>query len=145
LSRFGGFVIKNIGDCLLYYFPESSKSHRKFGFMSCIECCISMTENHSSICKKLHQENLPSVNFRISVDYGSVILTKSNNSEIDMIGPPVTMCFDMNREAPVNGVAIGGDLHRMVKNFNDYKFKKLNDFSLGFRHSYPLYSVIRKE
>jgi class 3 adenylate cyclase len=145
LSRFGGFVIKNVGDCLLYYFPESSKSHRKFGFMSCIECCISMTENHSSICKKLHQENLPSVNFRISADYGSVIITKSNNSAMDMMGPPVTMCSDINHEAPVNGVVIGGDLHEMVKSFNEYKFKQLKDFSLGLKHSYPLYMVTRKE
>ena len=25
LSRFGGFVVKNVGDCLFYYFPESAK------------------------------------------------------------------------------------------------------------------------
>ena len=77
VSRFGGFVIKNVGDCLLYYFPESSKSQRKFGFFSCIECCLSMAESHDTICEKLWQEGLPPVNYRISADYGSVIITKT--------------------------------------------------------------------
>ena len=52
LSRFGGFVIKNVGDCLVYYFPESSKPNRKFGFMSCLECSLAMIEYHDTICKR---------------------------------------------------------------------------------------------
>jgi len=108
LSRFGGFVIKNVGDCLVYYFPESSKSHRRYGFMSCLECSLAMIEYHDAICKRLEKEGLPCVDYRISADYGSVIITKSNNSNIDMIGPPVTMCSNINREAPINGVVIGG-------------------------------------
>jgi len=59
LSRFGGFVIKNVGDCLVYYFPESSKSNRKFGFMSCIECSLAMNEYHDTICKTLNNQDLP--------------------------------------------------------------------------------------
>ncbi len=44
LGRFGGVVIKNIGDSLLYYFPESSKPKRKYGFMSCIEDNLAIIE-----------------------------------------------------------------------------------------------------
>ncbi len=144
LSKFGGFVIKNVGDCLLYYFPESSKSHRKFGFLSCIECCISMTENHYSICEKLYQENLPSVNYRVSADYGSVILTKLKDSSLDMMGPSITMCSDINHEAPINGVAIGGDLYERVKRFKEYRFKQIKNFSLGLKFSYPIYTATRR-
>ena len=35
LPRFGGRVIKNQGDCLLYYFPESSRA-TQFSLTSCI-------------------------------------------------------------------------------------------------------------
>ena len=112
--------------------------------MSCIECSISMTENYSSICEKLHQENLPSVDYRISADYGSVVLTKSNNSVMDIMGPPIMMCSNINHEASINGVVIGGDLHEKVKSFNEYKFKQIHDFSLGLKYSYPLYRVTRK-
>ncbi len=145
LGRFGGFVIKNIGDCLLYYFPESSKANRKFGFMSCLECSLAMIENHDNICSALNRSDLPCVDYRISVDYGSVVLMRANNSQsLDMLGPPVNMCSKINHAATTNGIAIGGDLYTMVKNFNDYKFKKIEEFSLGFKHSYPVYSIERK-
>ena len=145
LSRFGGFVVKNVGDCLVYYFPESSKANRKFGFMSCLECNLAMIEHHKEICEVLHQNNLPDVDYRVSSDYGSVVLMKSNNSaSLDMIGPPVNMCCKINHAATTNGIVIGGDLHSMVKHFGDYRFKEIIGFSLGFKYSYPVYSVERK-
>ena len=145
LSRFGGFVIKNVGDCLVYYFPESSKANRKFGFMSCLECSLSMIEHHDRICKVLNQNNLPCVNYRVSADYGSVVIMRANGSESpDMIGPPVNMCSKINHVAETNGAVIGGDLYSIVKGFDDYRFKEVKGFDLGFKHSYPVYSIKRK-
>ena len=145
LSRFGGFVIKNVGDNVLFYFPESSKSERKYGFISCIEAILSMTEYRNHICSHLKDEKLPCVDFRVSADYGSVVLMKSSNSlSPDMIGPPVNMCSKINRVAATNGVVIGGDLYYMVKDFDDYQFKEVKGFSLGFKHSYPVFKVKRK-
>ncbi len=145
LSRFGGFVIKNVGDCLVYYFPESSRSNRQFGFRSCLECCLSMNEYHNIICKKLSQEGLPYVDYRVSADYGSVVLMKSNNSDtIDMIGPPINMCSKINHAASKNGTVIGGDLYSMVHKFNDYNFKEVKGFSLGFKYDYPVDALQRK-
>ena len=146
LGRFGGFVIKNIGDCLLYYFPESSKANKKFGFMSCIECSLAMTENHANICRVLNQNGLPCVDYRVSADYGSVVLMRTNNSQsLDMLGPPVNMCSKINHAAMTNGAVIGGDLYTVVKNFDDYRFKKVEELSLGFKHSYPVYNIERKQ
>ncbi len=144
ISRFGGQVIKNVGDCLLYYFPESSKSNRKYGFMSCLECSLSMIEYHDTICKVLKGEGLPCIDYRVSADYGSVVLMNSNvSSSVDMIGPPVNMCSKINHAAATNGVVIGGDLYSMVKTFEDYDFEDLKGFSLGFKYSYPLYHLSR--
>ena len=142
LSRFGGFVIKNVGDSILFYFPESSKSDRRYGFMSCLEGILSMCEYRNHICSHLHDEDLPCVDFRVSADYGSVVLMKSNNStSMDMIGPPVNMCTKINYAAATNGAVIGGDLYSMVKSFDDYKFKEVKGFSLGFKHAYPVYEI----
>ena len=77
LSRFGGYVIKNIGDCLVYYFPESSKSNKKFGFMSCLEASLAMSQYHDTLNKKMREEKLPPIDYRISADYGSVVLMKA--------------------------------------------------------------------
>ena len=61
-----------------------------------------------------------------------------------MIGPPVNMCSKINHAAPTNGTVIGGDLYSMVHKFDDYKFKEVKGFSLGFKHSYPVYEIHRR-
>ena len=142
MSRFGGFVIKNVGDSLFYYFPESSKNSN-YGFMSCLEASLAMVESHDAICDKLHDEGLPGLDYRVSADYGSVVIMKSNvSNSLDMIGPPVNMCSKINRSASKNGVVIGGDLYQMVKKL-DYVIKPRHGFSLGFKVDYPVYSVTR--
>jgi len=144
LPRFGGAVIKNQGDSLLYYFPESSKA-TKYGFMSCIECSLSMIDEHDIICENLKKEGLPCLNYRISADYGRVVMMKSNNSSSpDLIGPPVNMCAKINHTATINGAVLGGDLYCVVKGFEDYKFKEMKGFSLGFKYSYPVYCFERR-
>ena len=144
LPRFGGVVIKNQGDSLLYYFPESA-SATNFGFMSCLECSLAMIDEHDSIAENLRNEGLPSLDYRVSADYGKVVLMKSNNSSCqDLIGPPVNMCAKINHAASQNGVVIGGDLYSMVRGIDDYKFKEIRGFSLGFKHSYPVYQLQRK-
>ena len=143
LPRFGGKVIKNQGDSLLYYFPESSKA-RKYGFMSCIESSLSMIEEHDVICENLEKEGLPCLNYRVSADYGKVVIMKSNNSSSpDLIGPPVNMCAKINHLAQPNGVVIGGDLYQNVKEINDYRYSQKKSFSVGFKFSYPVYSITR--
>ena len=143
LGRFGGFVIKNVGDCLVYYFPESSNSNSKYGLMSCLECSLAMIEAHDIICRQLKSEGLPSLDYRVSADYGSVIMMRTNTSDsVDMIGPPVNMCAKINRCAKPNTVALGGDLYQMVKKLN-YSFKAIDDYSLGFKFDYPVYSLER--
>lgn len=144
LPRFGGVVIKNQGDSLLFYFPESSKS-TKYGFMSCLECSLAITEEHDTICENSKKQGLPCLNYRVSSDYGRVVMMKSNNSPVqDLIGPPVNMCAKINHTAETNGSVIGGDLYSMVRSIDDYKFKGVKGFSLGFKHSYPVYSLSRK-
>jgi len=70
---------------------------------------------------------------------------KTNISkEFDMIGPPVNMCSKINHLAAKNQFVIGGDLFQIIKKFKVYQFKEINDFSLGFKLSYPVYSVSYK-
>ena len=145
LGRFGGVVIKNIGDSLMYYFPESSKHKRKYGFMSCLEANLAIIEEHFAMSNKLLEQGLPSLDYRVSTDYGPCMIMKSNNSDVtDMVGPPMNMCSKINRSAAINGIILGSDCYEMVKDFKEYDFKRSGDFSIGLKHSYPLYSVFRK-
>jgi len=146
IERFRGIVMKNIGDCLLYYFPDSDKIDGDFGFTSCIECCLEMTDQHIQLEQEAKKLKLPKLDYRISVDYGRVTIMRSNKSEqIDLLGPSVNMCSKINHSAPTNQSVIGGDLYQMVKNFNDYNFKPAKDCSVGFKLDYPVYTVNRNK
>lgn len=145
LPRFGGVIIKNLGDSLLFYFPESSKG-KKYGFLSCLECGLALIEEHFMISKSLVEKGLPFLDYRVSADYGKVVLMKSNNSSTqDLIGPPVNMCSKINLAAKTNEMVIGGDLYSMVRGINDFKFKEVKGFSLGFKNPYPVYRLERRK
>ena len=104
-----------------------------------------MVEFHDDLCKLLSKEGLPCVDYRVSADYGSVIMMESSDSAtIDIIGPPVNMCSKINREAKPNCAVIGGDLYSMVKNFEEYNLKGIKGFSLGFKYPYPVYELARR-
>jgi len=145
VEKFGGFVIKNIGDSLLFYFPDSSKSSKNYDFKNCLECGLKMIEEHDTINKILKKEKLPSLNYRISADYGEVSIMKTNNSSsIDVFGTPVNMCTKINHAASINSIVIGSDLYRTAKHFDSYQFQLINAYSAGMKFVYPVYNVSRK-
>jgi len=145
IEKFGGFVIKNIGDSLLFYFPDSSKSSKSYDFKNCLECGLTMIEEHENINNILKKEKLPSLNYRISADYGEVSIMKTNgSSNIDVFGTPVNMCTKINHGAPKNSIVIGSDLYRTAKKLDSYSYQMINSYSVGMKFMYPIYCVSRK-
>jgi len=141
VGKFGGNVIKNIGDCLLYYFPDSVNASEK-GLKDCLDCGITMSNAQSNIRQQLASKNLPSLNYRISADFGTVIRMSTNiSSEVDLIGPPVNMCAKINGCADSNEFVIGNDLHQVARKFKTYDFGEIQSFDLGFKYPYPVYRV----
>lgn len=140
LARFGTVIIKNKEDMLLYYFPYSSKTNRKYGFMSCLESCLTLVDEKDAISLVSEEAGLPPIDFCISVDYGKVAVMQSNSSSNpDLVGPTVNICSKINSLAPINGVVLGGDLYEVVKKFQDYRCKKLSQYSVGLKQPYPVY------
>ena len=145
VEKFGGFVIKNIGDSLLFYFPDSSKSSNSYDFKNCLECGLAMIEEHENINKILKKEKLPPLNYRISADYGEVSIMKTNgSSNIDVFGTPVNMCTKINHGATKNSIVIGSDLYRTAKKLDSYSYQMINSYSIGMKFVYPIYCVRRK-
>lgn len=140
LDVFDGEIIKTMGDCVFFYFPESKNTN--YDVRNCIDAGLEMVNSQKSISENLTKRGLPPVDFRVSADYGPVILMNSNRSnEIDLFGPPVNMSSKINRCAQKNQFVIGGDLKQVLKNTNGYGFKELDGFSLGFKFNYPVYHV----
>jgi class 3 adenylate cyclase len=70
VKSYGGKVIKNIGDCLLVYFPKSSNNKNEDAFREAIECGFRILDNRFSVNQELSKQYLPPFNYRISMDYG---------------------------------------------------------------------------
>ena len=110
-------IIKNLGDGLVWDFPTISDLTKASAFKDVIECGLTIiAQFFPTINAKLHEENLPSVNYRISADYGKVEVAKSATSETDdLFGSPMNLCAKINSLGPVNAMVIGNNLRQFVK------------------------------
>ena len=157
--NFGAKVIKNTGTSLLYYFPKTSDSCNLFAFKDVIACGVTMMVANKVINMKLKEEELPSLQYKISADYGRVEVARSLSSPDtdDLFGSTMNICAKINSMASPNGMVIGSDLYYVAKKFSSYSFegyghhyynfKRIGDYSIAasFKHQYPVYSVVGGE
>ena len=149
-KNYGAKIIKNAGDGLIFYFPDSSDPANEAAFKDILECFTTMILARDIINAKLHSVNLPSVSYRISADYGRVeVATSTSSKGEDLFGSTMNICAKINSMAEPNGIVIGGDLYRIVKSFsfvnNGYEFRELQGgYSIGFDNKYPVYTALSK-
>ena len=151
-KNYGAKIVKNAGDALIFYFPETSDSSNERGFKDILECFTTMILARDIINAKLHSEgNLPSVSYRISADYGRVEVATSTSSKggEDLFGSTMNICAKINSMAEPNGIVIGGDLYQIIKSFSFidkyYQFRELRGgYSIGFSQWYPVYTALSK-
>jgi two-component system, OmpR family, response regulator ChvI len=144
----GAKIVKNAGDALIFYFPDSSDPAQEAAFKDILECFTVMILARDIINAKLDAKNLPPVSYRISADYGRVEVATSTSSRTeDLFGSPMNICAKINSMAEPNGIVIGGDLYQIIKSFsfvnnNGYEFSELRGgCSVGLNCKYPVYRV----
>lgn len=97
VKNYGGKVIKNIGDCLLVYFPKTSDNKNEQAFREAIECSSKILDERYIVNQELARQYLPPFNYRISMDYGVLDLALVGDySQIDLFGSTVNMCSKIN-------------------------------------------------
>ena len=144
VRNFGGIVIKNIGDALLFYFPIIH-SEKEFTMKKCLNCCLALGESHKDITTKLQKENLPLVDYRTSATFGTVRIARTSTSSVnDIFGTTVNRCAKINRTAPANELIIGEEFFENVKTLEDYTFEKIESKIVSPEHGYTGYIVSRK-
>ena len=146
-TNYGAKIIKNAGDALMFYFPETSDLTNEAVFNEMFGCFTTMILARNVVNAKLHLENLPSVSYRISADYGRVEVASSTSSRgEDLFGPTMNICTKINSLAEPNGIVIGGDLYQIVKSFSfadKYQFTELKGgYCIGFNRRYPVYAAL---
>ena len=113
--------------------------------MSCAECSIELVDMRDELNLHLAKIDLPPVSYRVSSDYGQVVMMKSNKSlSIDMIGSPVSICVKIVQKCPDNEFVIGNELQKIVKVFNDYTLDEMKGYELEIGYDYKTFSVSRR-
>jgi CheY-like chemotaxis protein len=146
-----GKVVKNIGDCLLFYFPKTSNDKNENAFREVIEYALTVLNRRFSINDELSKQHLPPFNFRISIDYGVVDLALVGDySQIDLFGSTLNLCSKINSSSLSipNEIIIGDNFYRVLKSFSsidkDYNFSNNGEYKITETIGYPTYNLQRK-
>jgi class 3 adenylate cyclase len=143
VHKYNGEVIKTIGDALLFRFPNVEPSETTV-MKNILECCLSMIESHDKLKEQLKVGNMPELNYKISLTYGSVNVAQSTTSNVrDIFGPTVNRCFKINSLCPENSIVIGDNMYEILKDFNEYEFAQLSDNEMKQKYGYTIFEVRR--
>ncbi|MFB5600593.1 MAG: adenylate/guanylate cyclase domain-containing protein [Nitrososphaeraceae archaeon] len=148
IKRYDGEVVKNIGDCLLFYFPKTSKSHVINEFGKVIECFLEILDNRSTINEHLIKENLPPFRYRITIDYGAIDLALTGSyNQIDIFGSVVNICSKLNSLSIHNEITVGANLYNLLSSFPEfcdkYNYSLSGEYRITEHNRYLLYTITR--
>ena len=144
IAENGGVVVKNIGDALLYYFPKTDTEDIT-AFEKMLQCCMEVLGARDDINKKLDEEKLPELSYRISSTFGPVRVAIIATSTIDDIfGSTVNICSKINSLAKPDTMVIGEQLYEKIKNVKGYLFEKMGTYSIDSENSFAIYQVRAK-
>ena len=94
VKSYGGKVLKNIGDCMLFYFPKTSDISDTNSFQKAIACDFKILDERYQINDELARKHLPPFNFRMSLDYGVLDLALVGDySQTDLFGFNIEFMF----------------------------------------------------
>lgn len=143
-EHFDARVIKTAGDSIICFFPETMDCGNKPCFKKVVECGLAMIECRDKINSKLEAEKLPTVSYRISIDYGKHEVVTADSTVRDLFGTTMNMCSKINSLAPPNSLVIGNDLYEIVKSMQQFTFEQAGHYNIGLKFAYPVFSVLKR-
>jgi len=150
IKNHNGKVIKNIGDCLLFYFPKTTTNNYEV-FRDIIECGFKILDNRHAINQELLKQHLPPFNYRITMDYGVLDLALVGDyHQIDLFGSTINLCSKINSSSfsTPNDIIIGDNLYRILNSFSNildtYNFINIGEYKITETNKYFVYNIKRK-
>ena len=148
VKSYSGKVIKNIGDCLLFYFPKTTDFKDMEVFRETIGCGFKILDERYIVNQELSNQHLPPFNYRITIDYGVLDLALVGDySQIDLFGSTINICSKINSSSlsVPNEIIIGDNLYRILKSFsnitNKYNFINNGEFKVTENIRYSTYNI----
>ncbi|MFQ5941887.1 MAG: adenylate/guanylate cyclase domain-containing protein [Nitrososphaerales archaeon] len=147
IERYGGYVLKNVGDCVIGFFP--SGKHMVENQDKAVMCGLAMPDMiQYDLNPYLGAKKMPPIQCRISADFGSanVVRVRSGDgySAIDLFGSPMNSAAKIARYAKPGQVLVGDDLFWQLSDCVDFEFKLVNRWDPIGRNNYPVYIAMRK-
>ena len=149
VKSYGGKVLKNIGDCILFYFPKTSDINDTNSFQEAIECDFKILDERYKINDELTRKHLPLFNFRMSLDYGVLDLALVGDySQTDLFGSTLNLCSKINSSSLSiqNEIIIGDKLYKVLKSsniVNNYYFINNGEYKITETNRYSTYNIRR--
>lgn len=149
LKKYQAKIIKTVGDGIISYFPQTMDTSNISAFENVVKCSFAQIEERSSINTRLLEHHLPTISYRVSIDYGKVERTQIKGfDKEDLFGSTVNFCSKINLYAPPNSIIIGNDLYQIIKSLkvtnSPYKLEEMKSYYCGAgKFSYPLYLLSR--
>ncbi len=122
VTEYNGTIVKSIDDAVLFYFDESDNDYMR----NALRCGTKLIERREQINEILNAAEISSIDYRVSGDFGKVMVGYSADSAAkDIFGPVVNMCSKINLLANSNEMVIGDDFHMIIKSSQDFQFSKI--------------------
>jgi len=123
VTQFNGNVLSKVGNEVMFYF--NSKNLQEKIFKNCLECGFTMINFNESLRTILKQEDLPTLNYGVSADYGTLEIWKSQNSSgSTLVGETLNLCYKMSRFNNPKEFVIGEKFFQIVKDYPDFQFSQ---------------------
>ena len=147
VKSYGGKVLKNIGDCILFYFQKTSDINDTNSFQKAIECDFKIFDERYKINDELVRKHLPPFNFRMSLDYGVLDLALVGYySQTDLFGSTLNLCSKINSSFSILNEIIRDKLYKVLKSsniVNNYYFVNNGEYKITETNRYLTYNIRR--
>ncbi len=159
IQQFGGYVLKNVGDCVIGFFPSGNNMNENYDTV--VACGLSEIDMIKNMNKDYQERGLPQLSCRVSADYGEaqVVQIQSNGdySTLDLFGNALNKPTKILHYAKPDQMVIGGDLYAsFIDDFKEgikkkfiqissdeygFNFKLIHRFDIKGNENYPVFLV----
>lgn len=144
VQQHGAVVVKNLGDGMLYYFPDSDFGNQET-FERVIGCGMAVIAARDQMNHILSGEGIEAINYRVSASYGPVSVAENREGQVaDLFGSTVNTCVKMNKLANPGSMIIGEGLYGEIKHTANYEFTPHKELVLDPHLSFTTYLVGQK-
>lgn len=161
IEQFGGFVLKNVGDCVIGFFPSGENINENHDTV--VLCGLEVIDMIKNMNEDFKDKDLTPINCRVAADFGEArvvqINSRGNYSTLDLFGNALNKPTKILHYAKLDQMVIGGDLFanfmsdfregiekKFIKIFSDkfdFDFKLIHKFDITGNENYPVFLVNR--